>query len=181
MSRLFPQTSTASSQSRAQQTVATYFRYSLMDLLSKMVAGTPHFVRLVPESGEEGGSLKDRTCVRIEPALWPCDFVLLLNARLILNSVLVLAELKLRGTRTCAPESSGKSVLPWEWQHVLVLRLGSSGFVCRCIRPNVENSPGLFDREKVQVQLRYTGVLETTRIRRQGYSHRIPFSEFLKR
>jgi myosin heavy subunit len=51
----------------------------------------------------------------------------------------------------------------------------------RCIRPNVENSPGFFDKEKVMVQLRYTGVLETTRIRRQGYSHRIPFSEFLKR
>ena len=54
-------------------------------------------------------------------------------------------------------------------------------FRFRCIRPNVENSPGLFDREKVQVQLRYTGVLETTKIRRQGFSHRIPFSEFLKR
>lgn len=33
------------SQSRTQATVATYFRYSLMDLLSKMVAGQPHFVR----------------------------------------------------------------------------------------------------------------------------------------
>ena len=31
------------------------------------------------------------------------------------------------------------------------------------------------------MQLRYTGVLETTRIRRMGYSHRIAFSEFLKR
>lgn len=51
----------------------------------------------------------------------------------------------------------------------------------RCIRPNVENSPGYFDKEKVMVQLRYTGVLETTKIRRQGFSHRIAFSEFLKR
>ncbi|KAK2170162.1 hypothetical protein LSH36_4g17098 [Paralvinella palmiformis] len=83
------------SQSRLQQTVATYFRYSLMDLLSKMVTGSPHFIR--------------------------------------------------------------------------------------CIRPNTENSPGYFDKEKVLRQLRYTGVLETTRIRRQGYSHRITFSEFLKR
>ncbi|ELU11296.1 hypothetical protein CAPTEDRAFT_226099 [Capitella teleta] len=86
---------TSSSQSRTQQTIATYFRYSLMDLLSKMVAGTPHFVR--------------------------------------------------------------------------------------CIRPNVENSPGFFDKEKVMLQLRYTGVLETTKIRRQGFSHRIAFSEFLRR
>jgi myosin-3 len=37
--------SSSTSQSRAQATVATYFRYSLMDLLSKMVAGAPHFVR----------------------------------------------------------------------------------------------------------------------------------------
>lgn len=35
------------SQSRAQQTVATYFRYSLMDLLQKMVAGSPQFVRCI--------------------------------------------------------------------------------------------------------------------------------------
>ncbi|CAH1790113.1 unnamed protein product [Owenia fusiformis] len=83
------------SQTRSQQTVATYFRYSLMDLLSKMVAGTPHFVR--------------------------------------------------------------------------------------CIRPNVENAAGLYDTDKVLLQLRYTGVLETTKIRRMGYSHRVPISEFLKR
>lgn len=35
------------SQSRAQQTVATYFRYSLMDLLQKMVSGSPQFVRCI--------------------------------------------------------------------------------------------------------------------------------------
>jgi hypothetical protein len=35
------------SQSRAQQTAATYFRYSLMDLLQKMIAGTPQFVRCI--------------------------------------------------------------------------------------------------------------------------------------
>jgi len=40
---------------------------------------------------------------------------------------------------------------------------------------------GNFDQDKVQTQLRYTGVLETTRIRRQGYSERIAFAEFMKR
>ncbi|XP_066603378.1 myosin-IIIb-like isoform X2 [Prorops nasuta] len=83
------------SQSRAQQTVATYFRYSLMDLLQKMVSGSPQFVR--------------------------------------------------------------------------------------CIKPNDSRSPRFFDKEKVIKQLRYTGVLETIRIRQNGFSHRIPFSEFLKR
>ncbi|XP_041670586.1 myosin-IIIa isoform X2 [Cheilinus undulatus] len=77
------------------QTVASYFRYSLMDLLSKMVAGQPHFVR--------------------------------------------------------------------------------------CIKPNNDRHANKFDREKVLVQLRYTGVLETAKIRRQGYSHRILFTNFIKR
>lgn len=51
----------------------------------------------------------------------------------------------------------------------------------RCIRPNEEKLPDKFDIEKVKVQLRYTGVLETTRIRREGYSHRIPFADFISR
>uniref|UniRef100_A0A4W5LD26 non-specific serine/threonine protein kinase n=1 Tax=Hucho hucho TaxID=62062 RepID=A0A4W5LD26_9TELE len=77
------------------QTVASYFRYSLMDLLSKMVAGQPHFVR--------------------------------------------------------------------------------------CIKPNNDRQASKFDREKVLVQLRYTGVLETAKIRRQGYSHRILYANFVNR
>ncbi|XP_063238781.1 myosin-IIIb-like [Bacillus rossius redtenbacheri] len=83
------------SQSRAQQTVATYFRYSLMDLLQKMVSGTPQFVR--------------------------------------------------------------------------------------CVKPSDSRRPLLFDPPKVVRQLRYTGVLETIRIRQSGFSHRIPFGDFLKR
>ncbi|XP_040843992.1 myosin-IIIa [Ochotona curzoniae] len=77
------------------QTVASYFRYSLMDLLSKMVVGQPHFVR--------------------------------------------------------------------------------------CIKPNNERQARKYDKEKVLLQLRYTGILETARIRRQGYSHRILFANFIKR
>lgn len=83
------------SQSRAQQTVATYFRYSLMDLLQKMVTGLPQFVR--------------------------------------------------------------------------------------CIKPNDSSSPRYFDNDKVIKQLRFTGVLETIRIRQNGFSHRILFNDFLKR
>nr|XP_019604661.1 PREDICTED: myosin-IIIa [Rhinolophus sinicus] len=77
------------------QTVASYFRYSLMDLLSKMVMGQPHFVR--------------------------------------------------------------------------------------CIKPNNERQARKYDKEKVLLQLRYTGILETARIRRLGYSHRILFANFIKR
>ncbi|KAJ0182581.1 hypothetical protein K1T71_001950 [Dendrolimus kikuchii] len=83
------------SQSRAQQTVSTYFRYSLMELLQKMVSGTPQFVR--------------------------------------------------------------------------------------CLKPNDSRSPKHFDSAKILKQLRYTGVLETIRIRQNGFSHRLTFEEFLKR
>ncbi|KAG7227564.1 hypothetical protein INR49_005379 [Caranx melampygus] len=78
-----------------RQTVASYFRYSLMDLLSKMVVGQPHFVR--------------------------------------------------------------------------------------CIKPNDDRQALRFCKERVMVQLRYTGILETVNIRRQGYSHRILFEEFVNR
>nr|XP_051705380.1 myosin-IIIb isoform X1 [Oryctolagus cuniculus] len=78
-----------------RQTMASYFRYSLMDLLSKMVVGQPHFVR--------------------------------------------------------------------------------------CIKPNDHREALQFSRERVLAQLRSTGILETVSIRRQGYSHRIRFEEFVKR
>uniref|UniRef100_A0A8C5DNR8 Myosin IIIB n=1 Tax=Gouania willdenowi TaxID=441366 RepID=A0A8C5DNR8_GOUWI len=81
--------------SMRRQTVASYFRYSLMDLLSKMVVGQPHFVR--------------------------------------------------------------------------------------CIKPNDDRQALRFCRERVMVQLRYTGILETVNIRRQGYSHRILFEDFVNR
>ncbi|CAG9132390.1 unnamed protein product [Plutella xylostella] len=83
------------SQSRAQQTVSTYFRFSLMELLQKMMSGTPQFVR--------------------------------------------------------------------------------------CLKPNDLRSPKHFDSAKILKQLRYTGVLETIRIRQNGFSHRLPFDDFLKR
>ena len=41
-----PTKKTTATCTRSQATVATYFRYSLMDLLTKMVASVPHFVRL---------------------------------------------------------------------------------------------------------------------------------------
>ncbi|RXM29315.1 Glutamate decarboxylase 2 [Acipenser ruthenus] len=57
---------------------------------------------------------------------------------------------------------------------------GQPHFV-RCIKPNNDRQASKFDREKVLVQLRYTGVLETAKIRRQGFSHRILFANFIKR
>lgn len=58
--------------------------------------------------------------------------------------------------------------------------VGQPHFV-RCIKPNNERQARKYDKEKVLLQLRYTGILETARIRRQGYSHRILFANFIKR
>ncbi len=57
---------------------------------------------------------------------------------------------------------------------------GQPHFV-RCIKPNNDRQAHKFDREKVLIQLRYTGVLETAKIRRQGFSHRILFNNFIER
>ncbi|XP_068507647.1 myosin-IIIb isoform X6 [Syngnathus scovelli] len=58
--------------------------------------------------------------------------------------------------------------------------VGQPHFV-RCIKPNDDRRALSFCKERVMVQLRYTGILETVNIRRQGYSHRIPFAEFVTR
>ncbi|PKU49419.1 myosin-iiib isoform x1 [Limosa lapponica baueri] len=51
----------------------------------------------------------------------------------------------------------------------------------RCIKPNDDREALTFSHERVLLQLRYTGILETVKIRQKGYSHRILFEEFVKR
>ena len=51
----------------------------------------------------------------------------------------------------------------------------------RCIKPNLDKAPDLFKLDLVTKQLRYTGMLETTRIRKEGYSHRPNFKDFIQR
>ncbi|XP_065604863.1 unconventional myosin-IXb isoform X4 [Cyrtonyx montezumae] len=52
-------------------------------------------------------------------------------------------------------------------------------FFIRCIRSNAEKKEMLFDENLVLQQLRYTGMLETVRIRRSGYSAKYTFQEFV--
>uniref|UniRef100_A0A8C5J6X0 Myosin IXB n=1 Tax=Junco hyemalis TaxID=40217 RepID=A0A8C5J6X0_JUNHY len=52
-------------------------------------------------------------------------------------------------------------------------------FFIRCIRSNAEKREMLFDESLVLQQLRYTGMLETVRIRRSGYSAKYTFQEFI--
>lgn len=58
--------------------------------------------------------------------------------------------------------------------------VGQPHFV-RCIKPNDDREALKFSQDRVRVQLRSTGILETVSIRRQGYSHRILFEEFVRR
>lgn len=51
----------------------------------------------------------------------------------------------------------------------------------RCIKPNSEFSPQLFDSWDVGKQLRCAGMLEAIRIRKAGFSIRIEFELLYKR
>ena len=54
-------------------------------------------------------------------------------------------------------------------------------FLNRCIKPNNQQSPDVFDPEIVLNQLRYTGVMQIAEIRQKGHPVRVLFSDFVKR
>lgn len=51
----------------------------------------------------------------------------------------------------------------------------------RCIKPNTKKAARLFDDKHVNAQLLYTGMLQTTRIRREGFAVRPTFAEFVEK
>ena len=59
--------------------------------------------------------------------------------------------------------------------------LGAEPQFVRCVKPNNISRHGHFEGPIVQRQLKYTGVLETIKIRRQGFPSRLPIADFLQR
>jgi myosin X len=64
----------------------------------------------------------------------------------------------------------------------LMKMLGSANpYFVRCIKPNMKKVPGVFEVPIVLNQLRYSGMMETVKIRRAGYPVRREFPDFLFR
>lgn len=53
--------------------------------------------------------------------------------------------------------------------------------MCRLPVGPSPQEPGLFEPDVVMAQLRYSGVLETVRIRKEGFPVRLPFQVFIDR
>ncbi|TPX58441.1 hypothetical protein PhCBS80983_g03113 [Powellomyces hirtus] len=63
----------------------------------------------------------------------------------------------------------------------LVTTLGATTpHYVRCIKPNQQKESFFFDQEMVLSQLRYSGMLDTIRIRKAGYAMRVPFDGFVR-
>ncbi|XP_061534898.1 unconventional myosin-XV [Phycodurus eques] len=54
-------------------------------------------------------------------------------------------------------------------------------YFVRCIKPNQRKEAAMFDMDLVSTQLRYSGIMETIRIRKEGYPIRLTFHSFLSR
>ncbi|GCB64824.1 hypothetical protein scyTo_0007589 [Scyliorhinus torazame] len=54
-------------------------------------------------------------------------------------------------------------------------------YYVRCIKPNDQKSPVIFDYERCRHQVEYLGLLENVRVRRAGFAYRQPYERFLLR
>ncbi|NWW42592.1 MYO3B protein, partial [Pedionomus torquatus] len=95
---------------------------------------------------------------------------------LFINSITPLLSLLFTGKSLCCDRASHHSLM------MLMEKMYSANphFV-RCIKPNSQKEPDVVDSQVVLLQLRYNGLLETIRIRRDGFSWRPSFEEFAER
>lgn len=53
-------------------------------------------------------------------------------------------------------------------------------YFVRCLKSNLQKKPKVWDNDLILRQLKYSGVLETVKIRKLGYSFRMEFGEFVR-
>ncbi|XP_075582482.1 myosin-IIIb [Pelecanus crispus] len=114
---------------------------------------------------------------------------------LFINSVTPLLSLLFTGKSLCYDRvipgaadkfnSTRKQSAGAQFRHSLMVLMermySSSPHFVRCIKPNSQKQPGMVDNQVLLLQLRYNGLLETIRIRRNGFSWRPSFKEFAER
>ncbi|XP_039255307.2 unconventional myosin-X-like [Styela clava] len=94
---------------------------------------------------------------------------------------------KVRGNNEAAGKGRNKKATTMSGQfkqslHSLMERLSSANpFFVRCIKPNMEKDPDNFAAGVVLNQLKYSGMLETVRVRRAGFPVRRIFQDFADR
>ncbi|XP_040287384.1 unconventional myosin-Ig-like [Bufo bufo] len=54
-------------------------------------------------------------------------------------------------------------------------------YYVRCVKPNDQKSPVVFDERRCLHQVEYLGLLENVRVRRAGFAYRQPYERFLQR
>ncbi|KAF5906904.1 myosin-IIIb-like isoform X2, partial [Clarias magur] len=81
--------------------------------------------------------------------------------------------------------STRKQSVGTQFKHSLAVLMekmfAASPHFVRCIKPNASKLPDQVDSKLIMDQLRYNGLLETIRIRREGFSWRPSFKEFAQR
>lgn len=101
------------------------------------------------------------------------------------NTSIDKTKLSLSTETANRPTGTNKETLTSSFKqdlHILVSTLSaSSRHYVRCIKPNESKLPSAFDEPKVMSQLACNGVLETVKIRKQGFSYRLTLERWLDR
>ncbi|NXV36717.1 MYO3B protein, partial [Rissa tridactyla] len=104
---------------------------------------------------------------------------------LFINSITPLLSLLFTGKSLFLLWLAGLLIFLCPRQHSLMMLMermySANPHFVRCIKPNSQKEPGVVDSQVVLLQLRYNGLLETIRIRRDGFSWRPSFEEFAER
>uniref|UniRef100_A0AC35TWY3 Myosin motor domain-containing protein n=1 Tax=Rhabditophanes sp. KR3021 TaxID=114890 RepID=A0AC35TWY3_9BILA len=95
-----------------------------------------------------------------------------------LRSLQAVKEMYGRKPITNKPSSVSKQ-FDYSLSRLMKTLATATPFFIRCVKSNNEKIPDFFDDNIILRQLRYTGMLETVRIRRAGYSVRMEYETFV--